>query len=73
MTKKDYIKIARALKVSMPETLLKDKSQLNKTKHAQWWLIARSIVDELQNDNPKFDEVKFFEFVGVFIGKKLTK
>ena len=69
MTKKDYIIIAESLSGSMPTSLLIDDSEQNRARHSQWHIIANSITESLQLENPKFNEVKFFEAVGIYINE----
>jgi hypothetical protein len=55
MTRKDYVRIARALELSSP--IVNHSSDLK----AGWaWMTAvEHIVLELQGDNPRFDKERF--------------
>ena len=65
MTKKDYIVIANALKISMPKSLLISNDIKNQLMHSQWWNTTNAIVKELRaekersKDEPtkKLDEI----------------
>lgn len=53
MTRKDYVKLAEALRLSRP-TLWNDIGR------AAWRAARDSIADTLQDDNPRFDRERFY-------------
>lgn len=61
MTKKDYIRIAAALKLSHPGGIwgvLPTTDQLYRR-------IVQAVGDELSRDNPRFDRARFREACGL--------
>jgi hypothetical protein len=60
MTKKDYIKIADILADNRPlNTLDNDYNNLFK----QWKTTTEQFIDMLSRDNPRFNRVKFYEYI----------
>lgn len=57
MTKKDYERIARALKQAAAN--MTDAGLTNHSAHVAWTECAATIADELAADNSRFDRARF--------------
>lgn len=60
-TKKDYIRIAAALKLSHPDGFW----DVSPTPTQLYRRIVQELADELSRDNPRFDRARFREACGL--------
>ena len=58
MSRKDYIRIAAALRAVRPE---------HSVAHAQWLRDVNVIANALTDDNPRFDRARFESAAGVYL------
>jgi len=58
MTRKDYVKLANLFKTNKPENPTNSELKL-------WGSMLYDLVDILGDDNPRFDEDKFFHAAGL--------
>lgn len=68
MTRKDYVRIAAALKVE--HDIIEDTSYRRDEKAHEWFLsgwevTVRSIAGALASDNPRFDRERFYRAAGL--------
>ncbi len=59
MTKKDYIKLARALKDAKPQTTGDKNLDYMLLKH--WNVTCEHVAFELSQDNPRFNRYQFMK------------
>lgn len=62
MTKKDYIRIAEALRAAMPDD---SSSKTYKAELARWDITALHLLHALHSDNPRFDRDRFATACGL--------
>jgi hypothetical protein len=61
MTRQDYVKLAHSLSGSYPTgSLTMDERNM---RVAVWENVVRDLTDTLENDNPRFDRVRFLRMV----------
>lgn len=68
MTRKDYVRIAAALKAqrdNIEDTSYRRNAKAHEWFVAGWEVTARSVADALQADNPRFDRDRFYRAAGV--------
>ena len=63
MTKKDYERIARALKQAAAN--ITDAGLTDHSAHVAWNECAATLADALAEDNPRFDRARFLAACGV--------
>lgn len=59
MTRKDYIRIARALRESKPTHAARPNAR------STWSRVARALAAELRDDNPHFAPARFYDAAGL--------
>jgi len=59
MTRRDYVAIAAALRLTQPTDVYGPKC------YAQWLLDVAAVADVLASDNPRFDRARFLKACGV--------
>lgn len=64
MSKNDYVAIARALASTRPTPFI------NPDKSRQWEMDLEAICHVLEQDNSRFDKVRFLEACGLVLERK---
>ena len=63
MTKKDYMKLAQALKDSKPTDMQLQADNSNIALH-EWHIVINHVSLVLEHDNPRFDRDRFLAACG---------
>jgi len=63
MTRKDYVRIAQALKMSRPQV-----HEGRNIEYSRWFQSVLRLADALQDDNPRFNRSRFYVAAGVSQG-----
>lgn len=73
MTRKDYVRIAAALKAqrdNIEDTAYRRSEDAHEWFVSGWEVTTRSIADALAADNPRFDRERFFRAAGLGRGER---
>jgi hypothetical protein len=73
MTRKDYKIIAAAFKDSKPKQLAEQSALTAIAQFKQWEHTVTAIAAELQRDNPRFIQAKFFKACGTFCNSEKSE
>lgn len=65
MTKKDYVRLAAALKSTRPKSVAGESKKWVERDTEVWLQTVKAVTAELVDDNPRFDPQRFMEAAGV--------